>query len=299
MRMRVALCLVAVLAFGARVSADDNASLPKGWTPGPVSANLAGRATISIPEGYYYLDAPATKRLLTTRQTTSDGSELGTILRVGESGSWFAVFSHAGTGHIDDGDQNALDPEALLTALQGDNQRVNAQRAEHGWAARDLQAWHRPPSYSVATNRLTWSTRLVSGEDAVINYDVRLLGRDGVMSVRLVTDPDSVLLSTSQFVEVMLTYAFNDGFRYGDFVAGEPVASSGLATLIVSGHAPTAVEGGYFPGFWMGIIFAVVVSLIGAKVLFGRREEQPVLAGAPPSEFVSEPEPEPEPLLMP
>jgi uncharacterized membrane-anchored protein len=147
----------------------------------------------------------------------------------------------------------------------------------------DLQGWHRPPSYSAATNRLTWSTRLVSGDAAVINYDVRLLGRDGVISVRLVTDADSVLLSTSQFVEVMLTYTFNDGFRYADFRAGEQLAAGSLTTLIVEGGTP-APESGYFPAFWMGVAFAIIVLMIGAKVFFGRREEPQMIAERPPSD---------------
>ena len=277
--------LVASLAFVAPVSADANSSLPKGWTPGPLTANLADRASIDVPEGYYYLDGPATKRLLTNKQRIVDGRELGTILRLGESGSWFAVFSHSGTGHIDDRDQAALDPVSLLTALQDDNQRLNVERSKQGWSAMDLQAWHRPPSYSAATNRLTWSTRLVSDDAAVINYDVRLLGRDGVISARLVTDSDSVLLSTSQFVEVMLTYTFKDGFRYADFRAGEQLADASLTTLIVQGGTPAAAaESGYFPAFWMGVAFAVIVLMIGAKVFFGRREEPQVIAERPPSD---------------
>ena len=296
--MRAALCLVAVLAFGTRVSAGERSTLPKGWAPGPVVANLADRATVSIPEGYYYLDAAATQRLLTTRRHTADGSELGTILRTGESGSWFAVFTYAGGGHVDDGEEGTLDPDALLTALQDDNQRVNTRRAEHGLPARDLQAWHRPPSYSASANRLTWSTRLVSGDEVMINYDVRLLGRDGFMSARLVTDPDSVLLSTSQFVEVLLTYAYNDGFRYADFRPGDQVAGAGLTTLIVTSPVPAATRRGYFPAFWMGIIFAFVVSLIGTKVLVGRRNDPPVSTADSPSELAAEADQAPEPLLM-
>jgi uncharacterized membrane-anchored protein len=282
MRMRLALCLVALLAFGTRVSAREDRSLPKGWTPGPLTANLADRATIDVPAGYYYLDAAATKRLLSSKQQTSDGREFGTILRLGESGNWFAVFAHSDAGHIDDSEAAALDPVTLLTALQQTNQRVNAERATHGWAAKDLQTWHRPPSYSAATNRLTWSTRVGSGDAAVIHYDVRLLGRRGVMSARLVTTPDAVLLSTSQFVEVMLTYAFNDGARYSDFREGETVVEAGLTTLIVGDVAPVAAESGYFPGFWVATGFAIVAVALGAALFWRRREEQPALAEPPP-----------------
>jgi uncharacterized membrane-anchored protein len=103
-----------------------------------------------------------------------------------------------------------------------------------------------------------------------------------------VTDPDAVLLSTSQFVEVMLTYTFNDGFRYADFRAGERVGDANLTTLIVTGVAPAAAANGYFPAFWMGIIFAVVALLIGAKVLLWRREEPAMLAEPAPSDAEAE-----------
>jgi uncharacterized membrane-anchored protein len=278
MSMRLAVCLVALLAFGTRVSAREDRSLPKGWTPGPITANLADRATVEVPDGYYYLDAAATKRWLAQKHHLSDGRELGTILRVGESGEWFAVFTHSASGHVDDGEHGTLDAETLLAALGTENQRVNVERAKQGWSAMDVQAWHRPPAYSSATNRLTWSTRLVSGEGVAITYDVRLLGRDGFVSARLVTDPESVLLATSQFVEVMLTYRFNDGSAYADFRPGEQLADATLTTLIVNSAAMPAAESGYFPALGMGVLFVVIVLLIGAKVLLGRREAPPVIA---------------------
>ena len=286
---RAALCVVvAFLAFGSNVSAQEQNDLPKGWTPGPVAGRLGNRATVNVPEGYIFLDASATKRFLEMNQNVPDGDELGIIFKAGETGSWFAVFSYSDTGHIDDGEKDAIDADALMSSMREGNQQANAERAKRGWSALNLEGWHKEPFYDEATNHLTWSTRLASDGDPVINHSVRLLGREGLMSAQLVADPESILLSTIEFEHVMKGYAFNEGSRYAEFRSGDKVAEYGLTALIVGGGAAAAVKGGLFQKAWKAIVFGFVALLGGLKKLFARRREEPVLA-PPPSE---------EPLVM-
>ena len=280
---RAALCLVAFLALGASVSAQDSNELPKGWTPGPVAGQLGNRATVNVPEGYIFLDAAATKRFLEMNQNVPDGDELGTIFKAGEGGGWFAVFSYSDTGHIDDSEKDEIDASALLSSMQESSRLANQERAKRGWSALNLEGWHKEPFYDQATNNLTWATRLVSDGEPVINHSVRLLGREGLMSAQLVADPDSILLSTIEFEHVMQGYSFNEGLRYAEFRSGDKVAEYGLTALIVGGGAAAAVKGGLLQKLWKAIVLGFVALVGGLKKLLARRREEPVLA-PPPSE---------------
>lgn len=281
MIIRSVVVLIALLVCGNTATAQDQQDpneLPKGWTPGPVQGQLGNRATVNVPEGYFFLDASATKRFLEMNQNIPDGDELGIIFKAGETGSWFAVFTYADTGYIKDDEKDAIDAAALMASMQEGSRAANAERAKRGWSSLDLQGWHKEPFYDQATNNLTWSTRLVSDGDPVINHSVRVLGREGLMSAQLVADPDSIMLSTIEFEHVMQSYAFNEGFRYAEFRSGDKVAEYGLTALIVGGGAAAAVKGGLFQKAWKAIVLAFFALIGGLKKLFSRKREEPYLA---------------------
>jgi uncharacterized membrane-anchored protein len=271
MPIRLVVGLVACLAFGAELSARDDSSLPKGWTAGPFSATLAGRAAIDVPVGYYFLDAGATAKLLQTSHHIFRGDALGAVHRSGASGSWFAVFTYTDTGHVDGPQPDDLDPDTLLVGLRDHVQRTNVERAHEGRAALALDGWHRRPAYGALTQRLTWSTRLSAGGEPVIGSAVCLLGRAGVMRVELVTDADSALVASAQFAELLVSYSFTERSRYADFQVGERTAVDGLATLFAGSAAPRTTASLFPGGLWSGIVLACLATLGGGVAWLRRR----------------------------
>ena len=62
--MAVVACLLSVVpAFAQDGEAGDNPVLQLPWQEGPTVGRIGARATIRIPDGYVFLDAPATRRL--------------------------------------------------------------------------------------------------------------------------------------------------------------------------------------------------------------------------------------------
>jgi uncharacterized membrane-anchored protein len=284
MIIRSFVLLTALLASGETATAQDQQDqneLPQGWTPGPVVGRLGHRATINVPEGYFFLDASATKTFLEMNQNIPDGDELGVIFKADESSNWFAVFSYSDTGYIKDDEKDAIDADALMASMRKGSERANRERAQRGWSALNLEGWHTEPYYDQATHNLTWSTRLVSDGAPVINHSVRLLGRQGLMSAQLVADPESIMLSTIEFQHVMHGYSFNEGLRYAEFRSGDKVAEYGLTALIVGGGAAAAVKGGLFQKAWKAIVLAFFALIGGLKRLFSRKREEPYLAPPP------------------
>jgi len=273
-----------VIAWVASVSLAAAQEPPKqGWTAGPTLGTLGQRATINVPEGYFFLDQAATKRFLEENQNIPDGDELGTLLRANpDTGDyWFAVFSYSDIGHVKDDEKDSIDAAALMKNMQSGSREANAERQKRGWAAINLEGWHQPPFYNSTTHNLTWATRLNSEGETSINHSIRLLGRTGLMSAQLVAEPSNIDASITEFDQVLSSYAFNEGFKYAEFRQGDKIAAYGLTALIAGGAGAAAVKTGLLKKLWKLIVFAVVAVAGAIKKFFSglgtpERAERPV-----------------------
>jgi uncharacterized membrane-anchored protein len=270
--IRHAIVLLVVLGSAPPLYAQTEP--PKGWTAGPTVGRLGSQASVSVPEGVIFLDASATKAFLEQNENIPDGDELGAIVHADAGEDWFAIFSYSESGHVDDSDRAAIDADALMKNLKKGSEQGNKERRKRGWAELQLEGWHQPPFYDQTTNNLTWSTRLTSTGNPVVNHSVRLLGRTGTMSVQLVADPAAIDTATARFNEVLGGYKYTDGQRYAQFVQGDKLAGYGLTALIAGGAGAAAVKSGLLQKFWKFLVMLVVAGAAGLKRLFGGRSEQ-------------------------
>jgi uncharacterized membrane-anchored protein len=276
MRKCAAAFLFVLVSSVTVVSAQE--PLPAGWMPGPAKGLLGNRATIAVPEGYIFLDVSATRKFLEENQNIPSGRELGTLLRLDAATDdyWFAVFTYADTGHVDDSDRDKLDAAAMLKSMREGEKESNADRQKRGWSPLTLQGWQRAPYYDTATNNLTWATRLNSDGETIINHSVRLLGRTGLMSAQLVASPNAIETATTEFNDALSGYSFNDGQRYAEFRKGDKLAGYGLTALIAGGAGAAAVKVGLFKKLWKFLVFLALAIVAALKKLFsslGGREQ--------------------------
>jgi uncharacterized membrane-anchored protein len=281
---KCAAALLFVLASSVTVWGQEEA-LPTGWEPGPTVGKLGTRASVTVPEGYFFLNAAATRKFLEQNENIPRGDELGTIIRVvpDTEDHWFAVFSYADTGHIDDGEKDSLDATALMKSMQEGSRESNKERAKRGWTPLDVVGWQKPPYFDDATKNLTWATQLSSEGEQTINHSVRLLGRTGLISAQLVADPDVILMSTIEFDHVLQSFTFAEGSRYAEFRKGDKIAEYGLAALIAGGAGAAAVKSGLLQKLWKVLVVGFVALIGFLKRLFsgGRKSEEP--GGAVPA----------------
>ena len=97
--------------------------------------------------------------------------------------------------------------------------------------------WIEAPKYESSTHQLVWSAeaRLKNGSDPdpTINYNTYVLGREGYISMDLVTNSSTVATDKRGATELLAGVEFNSGKRYGDFNSStDKVAAYGLAALI-------------------------------------------------------------------
>lgn len=223
------------------------------WTIGPAQGDIGGTANINVPQGSLFLTPVGSRRFLELLGNL--GSD-NTYTFAPRDLSWFSVFSFDASGYVKDDEK--IDPDELLAILKKSNAASNEERKRRGLRTVLLESWYIPPHYDVQSKRLEWGTKL-RGEDGdvSVNYTVRLLGRSGVMSATLVSEPSTFDNDVKAFKTNLGGFDFISGQKYSEFRTGDKVAEYGLAALVVGGAAAAAAKGGLFKFLgkfiWLGV----------------------------------------------
>ena len=240
------------------------------WQKGPSVGQLGINAEVKIPDGYIFAGARDTRTLMEANKNPISNSELGFIARSDED--WFVVFEFDDVGYVKDDEKESLDADALLKSIKEGTEESNKERVKRGWPTLKTLGWETPPRYNETTHNLEWATRAESEGFLVINHNTRMLGRDGVMRVTLVTDPETLAATLPKFRQMLEGFQFKEGHDYAAFTSGDKTAAYGLTGLIVAGSAAAAVKTGAFKWLWKVLVAAVVGISALVKKLFSRNK---------------------------
>jgi uncharacterized membrane-anchored protein len=268
--------VLCALALAASACAAEKSPLDKGdLLHGPAKAKLGGIAEIQVPEQYMFTGAEGTKKLMEMMGNTVDGSELGFLAPT--NSEWFVLFEFDDSGYVKDDDKDKLDADAILASIKRGTEEANKQRKTMGIAPVNVIGWEQPPSYNSETHNLEWAIRGESEGEAIVNYNTRVLGRQGVMRVTVVGDPGEVKTAMPAFKNLMAGYNFVAGQTYAEYKPGDKVAQYGLAALVVGGAAVGAAKLGLFASLavflkkgWKLVVVGLVALVAMFKKLFGR-----------------------------
>lgn len=229
-----------------------------GWVNGPADVNIAGIATVGLPEEFTYLDSDDTAALMELFQNPQSEDEYF----VGPSDlRWWAVFSFEDSGYIEDDED--IDPDDLLASLREGNEYSNRERRDRGWPELHITGWQYAPFYEEDSNRLAWAIRAESEGQEIVNYNTRVLGRSGVMSAILVASPEVLDDSVAEFKRLLTGFSYDSGQRYADWVPGDKVATYGLAALITGGAAAAVAKSGAAKGLFKAIGIGMLAFFAG------------------------------------
>ena len=274
-RLSFILLLLAILLFCSfphATQAQETESVLKRvkWQRGPSDASLGNIAQVQVPPGYVFADANDTKLLMEDMHNPLSGEERGFLAP--DTLEWFIVFEFSEVGYVKDDEKHSLDADAIFKAIKSGNEKTNEVRRKRGWPALNVVDWEQKPHYDSETHNLEWAVRFESEGRLVINYNTRLLGRNGIMRVTLVAEPSILSETVPKFKTVMNAFAFQQGYKYTEFRKGDKIAQYGLTGLIVGGATAVAVKTGAFKWLWK----VGVAILVGAGALlrkFFRRKE--------------------------
>lgn len=204
--------------------------------PGPTVVTLRDQAQINLPEGYAFVPPREGAALMEVMGNRTGDNFLGLIFPQSDA-EWFVTVDFDPAGYIKDDDAREWDADELLQNLKDGTEQANEHREKMGVTPIEVTRWIEKPSYDASAHRLVWSAEIKdkgsSGEDAGINYNTYVLGREGYVSLNLVTSAAEVEAHKPAAHELLTAVNFNDGKRYSDFNAStDKVAAYGLAALV-------------------------------------------------------------------
>ena len=250
---------------------------------GPQLVSLGDGIEIDLPAGMILLEKTEAQAMLEARGDHPDGT-VGVVFM--PDGPWEVVIGFDGIGYVSDADADKLDADELLKVLDRGNREQNKVRVAKGVTELFIDGWTQPPRYDQATHLLTWGLDLHTSEGKLLNELTNVLGRRGIVSLTLITDPDQLAVAREQSAGVFAGVRFQAGHRYQDFDPSVDKDSGiGLRGLIVGAGGLALLKGGK-----VGLLAKILIVfkkffwLIGLaiagffKKLFGRKDPAPPAA---------------------
>lgn len=238
-------------------------------------------AALNVPIGYKFLNSEDSKYVLTELWGNLPSETYGLIFPdtaspLNCSNTFVISLSYDESGYIEDEDAEELDYQEILEGLIEDQKAANTERKAQGMAEMDLVGWAQTPFYDIESKKLHWATEyIVEGyEDNVLNYDVKILGRKGMLTMSILGDI-SVLPQIKENIDLFINSTeFKPGFTYAEFdpelddiaaygigglIAGKVLAKAGIFVLLLK--------------FWKVVAIGFGAILLGVKKFFGSKSE--------------------------
>jgi uncharacterized membrane-anchored protein len=210
----------------------------KATIAGPADVKLIDQAVLKLPQGMSYIPAAEAGRLLIAMGNRAGEGLLGLVISPASGADWFVVMRFAKSGYIKDDDAKDWKTDELLAGLKEGTEDANKERRARGIAEIEVTGWVEAPKYDAASHRLVWS--LESKDKGApleaergVNYNTYALGRDGYISMNLVTGMKQIQAEKPVAHALLASLQYNGGKGYGDFnSATDHVAEYGLAALV-------------------------------------------------------------------
>ncbi len=248
------------------------------WVTSPATVDLGTEAQIKLEgDGYIFAGSADTRRLLASMGNTVDETEVGLVAPKAEDENWMLVFEYHDEGYIKDDDKDKIDADALLQNIQQGTEQANERRKQMGIPGLHVVGWDEKPNYDPATHNLQWAIRARNDQGhEVVNYNVRLLGRGGFMSVTLVDNAERLAVSKPKMQAVLDGFGYKSGKTYAEWRPGDKMATYGLAALVAGGAGAAAAKLGFFgvlskffAKMGKAVVLLVLAAGAGLKKLWG------------------------------
>lgn len=220
---------------------EEGAGLPPGTILGPSKVKFLDQATLDLPAGYVFMDKQHTTELLSKLGNPPDERTVGAIFpaQVAEEGKgyWFLVEWDA-AGYVKDDDADDLNADDILENYKQGTEEANKFREEKGLPALHVVGWDEKPRYDKTRKHVVWALRGRSARGDSTNYNTRLLGRNGYLSVNLICGPEQIEGLKPVAADMLGRVTYDNGKRYADYNKDtDKTAEFGVAALVIGGAA--------------------------------------------------------------
>ncbi|MCW3128255.1 MAG: hypothetical protein JWO03_3913 [Bacteroidetes bacterium] len=206
------------------------------------TVTLGSIGTLEIPKGFKYLDGKQASYVLHDLWGNPPSESLGMLMPEHTSpylrDCWAIDMTYEEDGHVKDDDAKDIKYNELLKQMQDQIKEQNPERVKQGGRAIELTGWAEQPYYDAAAHKLYWAKKLRAIGDTVetLNYNIRILGRKGVLVLNAIGSTDQLPEIKAQNSTMLAATNFTSGNTYGEFNSSvDKVAAYGIAGLIAGG----------------------------------------------------------------
>lgn len=185
-------CLIQTTSVYAEDKADADAVVH-----GPTQIKLGDNlATMNLPNKYVFVKPEAAKQFLKEQGSSPEGV-LGMLAPDDENSHWAVICRFDDCGYVTDDDAGKLNADEILNNYKEGTKEQNEERKEQNIPPIYVGGWTEKPRYQKDKHQVIWAIE-VKDEDGAsapvkgVNYNTRILGRKGVLSMNLVTAPDKL-----------------------------------------------------------------------------------------------------------
>ena len=184
-----------------------------------------GVAQLSIPKGFKYLNAQQSQYVLSELWGNPPRPDVIGMIFPEASGpladsNYAFIITYDEMGYVKDEDADKINYDDLLKDMQKEEGTTNAERAKLGYPAIHMVGWAQKPFYDKTNKILHWAKELKFGageEGNTLNYDIRILGRKGILSLNAVSGMSELPLVKADIDKVLHIASFTEGNKYADF----------------------------------------------------------------------------------
>ncbi len=263
------------------------------WTEGPSKVALSGELELNLPAEHVFLGMPQAGELMKRFGSFYNDNLLGVVASKNEADDWIVVIRYDAEGYIKDDEK--IEADELLKAIREGTEEANKERVRQGFKALRIDGWSEPPAYRKDVHHMVWALLVSDDDGSSVNYNTRVLGRRGYVSINLVTNPKLLEQHRPNAAKLLAATQFKQGARYEDFdKKNDKVAEYGLTGLILGGAglgAAKLVKLGFFAKFFkfFALLFAkgfklIILAFAGLAAaigkLFGKKSDD----GPPPGD---------------
>ena len=272
------------LDFVNRIKLADSLETALVWKTGTILL-AGGVAQLKLPEGFKFLDAAQSKYIIHDVWGNPEREDVLGMVFPKDGGpfadsSFAFVVSFEETGYVKDKDADEIDYKQMLKEMQDSEADASQERSKNGYEAIHILKWAQSPFYDKDHKVLHWAKEIKFGasDDHTLNYDVRVLGRRGILSLNAVASMSELALVKSNINQVLTMAAFTPGNTYNEFDSNsDKVAEYGIGALVAGGIlAKTgvfAMIGKFLLAAWKFVAIGIVAIVAALKKFIGRKKD--------------------------
>ena len=177
----------------------------------PKKIDLGKGIALDLPAEYDFLAMPEAGKFMESMGNLYNENLLGLVAGRAEDSPWFITLRYDEDGYVKD--DESVDGDDLLEEMRDSLPDVNEERQEQGLPALSIDGWDEPPHYDKGNHHLVWCLRVSDKESSSANYNTRVLGRKGHVSINLVIEPARVATDKPHALALLKATQFVSGSR--------------------------------------------------------------------------------------